>query len=380
MRLDLSSPQREALARRAVARARTQGLALAAEPPVPPFSLLVDLSSEPIGPRWWRGVATLGLLCAAALAMEPGLGPVADDQVPVATGVHFQMNPMLSAPDEEATPPARPADPGQPAKPTIVRSGDEIRIQGEVTEGLYWSLRDAGVPADISADYLHALSTQIDVGDDVSPFDRFDLVIGNGTAGTPASLLYAAVHRTSGGDVALIKWTEAGRTDWFSSGEGESRSLGLMAPVNGHITSGFGMRYHPILHYARMHDGIDFGAPIGTPIVAAADGQVIAAGWSGGYGREVKLAHAGGLTSLYGHMSDIVAQPGQMVRQGQVIGYVGSSGLSTGPHVHFEVRVNGTAVDPMQVQMQRREQIAGPERQAFNARLKQLLAIGTKPA
>ncbi len=228
----------------------------------------------------------------------------------------------------------------------------------------------------VAADYLHALSTRIDVGSDVAPFDRFDLVISK-TPGRP--LEYAALHRVDGPDVELLKWNADGKTDWFDTdASGAEQSSGLMAPVAGHITSGFGMRYHPILHYMRFHSGIDFGAAWGSPIVAAADGKVIAAGWSGGYGREVEVAHGSGIVSLYGHMSSIVASPGETVRQGQVIGYVGSSGLSTGPHVHFEVKVNGKPVDPMSVQMQSRNVISGPQRQAFNARLKQLLSIGAK--
>ena len=120
-----------------------------------------------------------------------------------------------------------------------------------------------------------------------------------------------------------------------------------MAPV----TSYFGNRYHPILHFTRFHAGLDIGAGWGSPIVAAADGQVIGAGWSGGYGREVQIAHGGGLVSLYGHMSEIVAQPGSFVHAGQLIGYVGSSGLSTGPHLHFEVRQSGQPVNPLGVRL-----------------------------
>jgi murein DD-endopeptidase MepM/ murein hydrolase activator NlpD len=151
-----------------------------------------------------------------------------------------------------------------------------------------------------------------------------------------------------------------------------------MAPVAGHITSSFGMRYHPILHFARMHAGIDFGAAWGSPIVAAADGQVVAAAWTGGYGRQVQVAHGSGIVTTYSHMSSIAASPGEPVRQGQVIGYVGSSGLATGPHLHFEVRVNGHPVNPLTVQLQQRSTVSGAERQAFNARLKQLMAIGAK--
>jgi murein DD-endopeptidase MepM/ murein hydrolase activator NlpD len=151
-----------------------------------------------------------------------------------------------------------------------------------------------------------------------------------------------------------------------------------MAPVDGRMTSGFGMRHHPILRFARMHSGIDFGARYGTPIVAAADGHVVGAGWAGGYGRQVQVRHDGGVVTTYSHMSGIAAEPGQPVRQGQVIGYVGSTGISTGPHLHFEVRVAGRPVNPLAVKLQTAAAISGAELGAFKARVKELLAIGRK--
>jgi murein DD-endopeptidase MepM/ murein hydrolase activator NlpD len=153
-----------------------------------------------------------------------------------------------------------------------------------------------------------------------------------------------------------------------------------MAPVAGRITSSFGYRYHPILHFSRLHAGIDFGAAWGSPIVAAADGQVIGAGYAGGYGRQVRIAHAGGIVTTYSHMSSIIASPGLPVRQGQVIGYVGSSGLSTGPHLHFEVRINGQPVNPLTARLVSRPVFQGPQLAAFKARLKELLSIPTKAA
>jgi murein DD-endopeptidase MepM/ murein hydrolase activator NlpD len=121
----------------------------------------------------------------------------------------------------------------------------------------------------------------------------------------------------------------------------------LGVPVAGPITSGFGMRVHPILQTQRMHTGIDFGASTGTPIKAAADGVVVVAGPRGGYGNTVILDHGNALATLYAHQSRIVVAEGQTVAKGTTVGYVGSTGLATGPHLHFEVRVNGNPVDPM---------------------------------
>ena len=375
------SPGTEASARVALARARVSGGPIVRPPDT--FSLVVDLAGEPVGSRWLRGAATLALLCGAALALAPGMNPFSTAQAHTIVPVQqFQLNPMLSASGEEQAPGSEidfSIDPEIASKPVIASDPTAIRVQGAVTDGLYWSLRSAGVSPQVAADYLQALATRIDVGADVAPYDRFDLVVAKAPKAEAQPLLYAALHRAQGPDVELLKWASGGKADWFDTdASGRERSGGLMAPVAGRVTSGFGARFHPILRFARFHSGIDFGASWGSPIVAAADGVVVGAGWSGGYGRQVQVAHGGGIVTTYSHMSGIAASSGTPVRQGQVIGYVGSTGLSTGPHLHFEVRMNGRAVDPMQVQLQRRQQINGAERQAFNARLKQLMAIGKK--
>ena len=121
----------------------------------------------------------------------------------------------------------------------------------------------------------------------------------------------------------------------------------LIWPVNAPVVSPFGYRIHPILHYRKMHTGIDLAAGYGVPIRAADSGTVIYATWMGGYGNVIIVDHGGGISTLYAHQSSLAAGNGQRVGRGQVIGYVGSTGFSTGPHLHFEVRVNGTPVDPM---------------------------------
>lgn len=134
--------------------------------------------------------------------------------------------------------------------------------------------------------------------------------------------------------------------------EGRARAAipyhgGFSFPVSGRITSPFGMRFHPILHRYKLHTGIDFGVGIGTPIHCAGNGVVVHAGWWGAYGNAVIVDHGGGVTTLYGHMSKVLCHRGQTVSRGTVLGLVGSTGWSTGPHCHFEVRKNGVPVNPM---------------------------------
>jgi murein DD-endopeptidase MepM/ murein hydrolase activator NlpD len=258
-----------------------------------------------------------------------------------------------------------------------------LRVRGRVGDGLYWSLRAAGVSPQSAAEYLRALATEIDVGGDIAADDSFDLVIASRRSANGerqiGPLLYAGIDRSSARDLQLVKWGRQGRTSWVDAANiGRATDAGMTWPVAGRITSGFGYRIHPILRFARLHRGIDFGASTGTPIVAAADGQVAMAGWAGGYGRQVRIAHAGGMATSYSHMSEIVAEPGAQVRRGQLIGYVGSSGLSTGPHLHYEVHRGGQAVNPLSVRFTNAPAIDGAEIAAFKARLKALLSVGSK--
>ena len=250
-----------------------------------------------------------------------------------------------------------------------------LRIRGRVGDGLYWSLRAAGAAPDVAAQYLAALATEIDVGE-VSANDGFDMVLGRNR-----ELLYAGLDRAASSDLQLVRWSANGREQWVDATGADKPApvySGAMLPVAGHITSYFGYRYHPILHFTRFHAGVDIGAGWGSPIVAAGDGEVVGAGWAGGYGRQVRIAHAGGLVSSYSHMSEIVAAPGSFVHAGQLIGYVGSSGLSTGPHLHYEVKLGGTPVNPLGVRFSSAPVVNTQVAAAVKARLKALLSVGVR--
>ena len=257
-----------------------------------------------------------------------------------------------------------------------------VRIRGRAGDGLYWALRAAGASSQSAASYLKALATQIDVGE-VGPEARFDLILANRRSADGESragpLLYAGLERAGERNLQLVAWNVGGKLGWIDAAApvDQVRATSTMIwPVAARITSGFGRRFHPILRFARMHKGIDFGAGRGAPIHATADGQVTRAGWAGGYGRQVRIAHGGGLSTSYSHMSRMVVEPGAIVRQGQLIGYVGSSGLSTGPHLHYEVLRGGTAVNPMSVRFAAEPAVDPAMTEAVKARLKALLSTG----
>jgi len=229
---------------------------------------------------------------------------------------------------------------------------DSQRFTGRVGNDLSVAMTAVGVPEAQGREYVAILRHAIALNNGLSVDDRFDLAIERTPAGKFGQLLYVGLDRIARADVELLKWTDGKNVIWVNAdgvgGEDNSR-MGL--PVHGRLTSRFGERFHPILGYMRFHKGVDLAASAGTPIVAAADGRVVGAGWHGGYGQLVQIAHSGGLETTYGHMSRIAAYAGELVRKGQVIGYVGSTGLSTGPHLHFEVTSNGRPVNPMKVKM-----------------------------
>ena len=252
-----------------------------------------------------------------------------------------------------------------------------LRIRGAVGSSLYRSARAAGAPASAVQKYLRTLGEYVDLDRGIRSGDEFDLIVSYKRAATgeteAGDLLYAGVIRDGEPKTQLMRWGKEGRF-FEASGVGEMRS-GLVAPVPGRIGSGYGMRKHPILGYRRMHRGLDFKASYGTPIHAVTDGTVRMAGRNGGHGNYVKLDHGSGLATGYSHMSRIAVNNGQRVRRGQVIGYVGSTGLSTGPHLHYEMYRNGQTVDPRSVKFVTRAELTGAELRAFRGQLADLLKV-----
>ncbi|SBV31242.1 Peptidase M23B [uncultured Sphingopyxis sp.] len=254
-----------------------------------------------------------------------------------------------------------------------------LRIRGKVGDSLYRSARAAGAPPEAIQSYLRVIGRQISVSRDIRSSDEFDIIVDYRRAETGESetgkLLYAGLIRGGKPKLSMLEWTADGRAQWFeASGVGQQRG-GMMRPTRGRVTSTFGMRRHPILGYKRMHSGIDFGGGYGAPIHAVSDGVVTIAGRHGGFGNYVKLNHGKGLGTGYGHMSRIAVRSGQRVRRGQVIGYIGSSGLSTGPHLHYELYRNGRAVNPSSVTFVTRAQLEGKALAAFRARIRELTSV-----
>jgi len=260
----------------------------------------------------------------------------------------------------------------------IVVDATPLRIRGTVGASLYRSARAAGAPAKAIQQYLQALDQHLSLEGEVAPDDKFDIVVAHRRAASgeneTGNLMYAGLERGGKPRAQLLRWGETGQF-FEASGMGKQQASGMVSPVAGRMTSSYGMRRHPILGYARMHAGIDFGAPSGAPIFAVSDGVVAFAARRGGHGNYVRINHGGGLGTGYAHMSRIAVSAGTQVRTGQVIGYVGSTGLSTGPHLHYELYQNGRTVNPLSVRFTIQSQVNGEELADFKARLAKIMAI-----
>ena len=250
---------------------------------------------------------------------------------------------------------------------TMVASG---RMEGS----LYLSAQKAGATPELTAQVAKLFQHKLDFSRDIQPGDRFSMVFdrkvtASGRTVSTGELLFAEIE-AKGGAAKLYRFKTPGAAEaqYFDEFGKSIRSLLLRTPLDTiRITSTFGMREHPVLGYTRMHMGIDFAAPTGTPVYAAGDGVVEKAGWAGGYGRWLQIKHAGGFETGYGHLSRWAVKQGQHVHQGQVVAYVGSTGLSTGPHLHYETMVGGQKVNPSKFKAPPNLALAGKELAAFKA-------------
>jgi murein DD-endopeptidase MepM/ murein hydrolase activator NlpD len=173
-----------------------------------------------------------------------------------------------------------------------------------------------------------------------------------------------------------------GIVDYYDETGKSAKKFLVRKPVNdGIMRSGFGSRRHPILGYTKMHTGVDWAAPMGTPIYASGNGTIEKAGWESGYGKYIRIKHNYGYETAYGHMTAFARgmEPGVKVRQGQLIGYVGSTGQSTGPHVHYEILVNGRFVDPMRIKLPRGRVLEGPVLASFERERDKVDGMMTQP-
>src|SRR5690606_35971927 len=235
----------------------------------------------------------------------------------------------------------------------------------------------AGGPASVVQDMIRIYSFSVDFQRDLQEGDKFEVlytakVDDNGKVYSAGDMTYARLT-LSGKEYPIYRYEDAtGHVDYYRP-DGTSNRRGLIkTPINGaRMSSGFGMRRHPVLGYSKMHKGVDFAAPTGTPIYAAGDAVVLKAGWFSSYGNYIRLSHSGALGTAYGHLSRIAKgiRPGVRVKQGQVIGYVGTTGRSTGPHLHYEVLISGKQVNPNSVKVPTAAQLAGKELHKFKAQL-----------
>ncbi|WP_027486847.1 M23 family metallopeptidase [Allorhizobium undicola] len=259
-----------------------------------------------------------------------------------------------------------------------------------IYDGIYRAALAYGMGRDLTAQIIRMLASSVDLQAPLKPTDKLEAFYSaadeSGKAAPDSELLFVKA-RFGDTNVTLYRFQDPGdnSVDYFDENGRSAKQFLLRNPVpNGVFRSGFGMRRHPLLGYSRMHTGVDWGAPSGTPIIAAGNGVVEKAGWdSGGYGNQTIVRHPNGYESSYNHQSAIAKgiTPGTRVHQGQIIGWVGTTGESTGPHLHYEIIVNGTKVDPMKVRLPDGKSLDGQLLSQFQKerkRIDELLATSDK--
>jgi len=249
------------------------------------------------------------------------------------------------------------------------------RVAAPITSSLYLAGEAQGLPANVLAELIRIYSWDVDFQRDIREGDAFEVtyeeVRDEEGRLVHAGTVHFAALTLSGDRRPLYRFvTAAGDVDYFDDkGQGARKAL-MRTPIDGaRLSSGFGKRRHPVLGYTKMHRGVDFAAPPGTPIYAAGDGVVTFAGRKGGYGNYINIRHNGRYHTAYAHMKAFARgmDQGKRVRQGEVIGYVGTTGRSTGPHLHYEILVDGGQVNPLSVRMPSGRKLTGKELARFLA-------------
>ncbi len=248
------------------------------------------------------------------------------------------------------------------------------RAGAKIDSSLYLAAMQAGIPAEIVVQMIHMFSYEVDFQRDLKPGDSFEVLYNyyytpDGRPAKQGEIAYAAMH-LSGRTVQLYRYQphDGDGADYFDSKGQSAKSMLMKTPVDGaRISSGFGMRFHPVLGYTRMHKGIDFAVPVGTPVMAAGGGTIETEGWVNGYGNFMLVNHGSGYATGYGHLSRFAPgiHRGSHVHQGEVIAYSGNTGMSTGPHLHYEIRINKVQVNPLTVKVARGRMLYGRDLRDF---------------
>jgi murein DD-endopeptidase MepM/ murein hydrolase activator NlpD len=246
----------------------------------------------------------------------------------------------------------------------VADDGSGVRLY----QSVYETARRDQIPDGVTEDLIRNYSFDIDMQRKVQPGDSIEVLYAgdeeNSASDNHPELQFAAL--TVGGETRKLyrfQSPDDGLSDYYDEAGKSAKKFLVRKPVpDAVMRSGFGLRRHPILGYTKMHTGVDWATASGTPIYAAGNGVVEKAGWESGYGKFVLIRHNNGYETAYGHMTAFARNidEGTRVRQGQVIGFVGSTGLSTGAHVHYEIRINGRFVDPMRVKLPRGRELQGP--------------------